>query len=125
MNSTGFFITLMLLSSHFGHLVLGCFWATKLRKYCIIVCLFFISSYLSCMSCLANRKQRSEISRLVYVFSGGTSSTSSATSPLMTPVSGVASGNSTSNGGEPRPQPQPSTSRGGSSSSFRYHSFIT
>ena len=36
----------------------------------------------------------------------------------MTPVSGVASGNSTSNGGEPRPQPQPSTSRGGSSSSF-------
>ena len=68
---------------------------------------------------------RSKISRLVYVFSGGTSSTSSATSPLMTPVSGVASGNSTSNGGEPRPQPQPSTSRGGSSSSFRYHSFIT
>ena len=36
----------------------------------------------------------------------------------MTPVSGVASGNSTSNGGEPGPQPQPSTSRGGSSSSF-------
>ena len=52
------------------------------------------------------------------MFPGGTSSTSSATSPLMTPVSGVASGNSTSNGGEPRPQPQPSTSRGGSSSSF-------
>ena len=61
----------------------------------------------------------------VLYFSGGTSSTSSATSPLMTPVSGVASSNSASNGGELRPQPQPSTSRGGSSSSFRYHSFIT
>ena len=44
----------MLFSSHFGNLVFGFFLATKLQKYYIIVCLFFI------LSCLANGKHSKE-----------------------------------------------------------------
>ena len=44
----------MLFSSHFGNFGFWLFLATKLRKYYVIVCLFFISS------CLANRKHHTE-----------------------------------------------------------------
>ena len=50
----------MLFSSHFGNLVFGGFWRQSLRKYNIIICLFFILSCPSCPSCLANGKHCTE-----------------------------------------------------------------
>ena len=56
-------LSLMSVSSHFGNSVFGCFLATKLPKYYVIVCLFFI---LSCPSCLANKKHCTKNQKWTY-----------------------------------------------------------